>query len=405
MLPITTRTPALLRCRVAFVAMDRLTAPLPPLAPRVAYDHAFFVSSDIYRAAGYPVGHPLSIARVGTVMTLCEQLGWFDGSQRERYVESPRASVEELCRFHDPDYVAALRAAEAGASIPPAVRALYRIGTAENPVFDGLFERASTSVGGSIAAARLAARGGIAYHPAGGTHHGMRDHASGFCFFNDPVFAVLTLLAEGRERVLYVDLDAHHGDGVEAAFGGDDRVFLISVHEENRWPYTGRLDDRAGGNARNLPVPPAFNDTEMDFLVSRAVLPLARRFAPDAVVVTCGADALKGDPLSRLELTNTCLWDAVVSLAGLSDATVVLGGGGYNPWTVARCWTGVWGRLTNRAIPTRLPPQGTAVLQSLTCDLVDDDEIAPEWLTTLADPRNDGPLRDRIKQVADAVLA
>jgi acetoin utilization protein AcuC len=390
---------------VALIAMAPVTTASPPPTPGIAAGNAVFVSSEIYRAAGYPTGHPLSIARVGTVMTLCSQLGWLDASPSARYLDSPRASREELGKFHDPDYVAALVAAEGSSAIPPRVRDRHRIGTAENPVFDGLFERASTSVGGSIAAARLAARGGVAYHPAGGTHHGRRDRASGFCYFNDPVFAILTLLAEGRGRVLYVDLDAHHGDGVEAAFGGDDRVFLVSIHEEKRWPYTGLLDDRAGGNARNLPVPAGLNDTEMDFLMRRAVLGLARRFKPDAVVVTCGADALKGDPLSRLELTNTCLWDAVMSLSHLSDATVVLGGGGYNPWTVARCWTGLWGRLSGRAIPPRLPPESTLLLRSLSCDLVDDDERAAEWFTTLADPRNEGPVRHRIEAIVDAVLA
>jgi acetoin utilization protein AcuC len=367
--------------------------------------NAVFVSSDIYRAAGYPAGHPLAIARVGTVMTLCSQLGWLDASPKARYLDSPRASTEELAKFHDPDYVAALLAAERTSGIPHRVRERHRIGTAENPVFDGLFERASTSVGGSIHAARVAALGGISYHPAGGTHHGMRDRASGFCYFNDPVFAILTLLEEGRDRILYVDLDAHHGDGVEAAFHNDGRVFLISIHEENRWPHTGLLSDRAGGNARNLPVPAGFNDAEMDFLLREAVLPLANRFEPDAVVVTCGADALKGDPLSRLELTNTCLWDAVMSLSTLSDATVVLGGGGYNPWTVARCWTGLWGRISDRAIPAVLPPESTALLRSLSCDLVDEEDMMPEWFTTLADRRNEGPVRDRMREIVDAVLA
>jgi acetoin utilization protein AcuC len=338
-------------------------------------------------------------------MTLCEQLGWIDTTDACRYVDSPRASGEQLRKFHDPDYVAALLAVERDFHVPRHVRERHRIGTAENPIFRGLFERASTSVGGSIHAARFAAQGGIAYHPAGGTHHGMRDRASGFCYFNDPVFAILTFLELGRRRVFYVDLDAHHGDGVEAAFAGDDRVLMISVHEENRWPHTGLLDDRGGGNARNIPVPPEINDSEMDFLLAEAVLPLAERFRPDAVVVTCGADALRGDPLSRMELSNTCLWDAVMSLSRLSCSTVVLGGGGYNPWTVARCWAGLWGRICGYHMPAALPAESVAVLRELSCDLVDDHELEPEWFATLADPRNDGPVRNRMRELADAVLA
>ena len=365
---------------------------------------AHFISSEIYRETGYGPNHPLGIARIGTVLTLCEQLGWLGVEGPNAYIDSPAASLSELLKFHDADYVAALRAAEEHGPVPPEIREKYRVGTMENPVFQGLFQRASTAVGGSVLAARLAAEGGVAYHPSGGTHHAMRDRASGFCYFNDPVFAILTFLEQGFERVLYVDLDAHHGDGVEAAFAGDERVFLISVHEENRWPNTGTLDDRATGNARNLPVPKGFNDSEMDFLMAEAVLPLARRFQPQAVVITCGADALAGDPLSTMALSNTCLWDAVIALTRLSHSTVVLGGGGYNPWTVARCWTGLWGRLSGRAIPACLPPESVALLEGLECDLVDEEDILPSWTTTLADPRNTGPIRDRVAEIAATVI-
>ncbi|MDR3473502.1 MAG: acetoin utilization protein AcuC [Devosia sp.] len=364
-----------------------------------------FISSEIYRATGYVGNHPLAIQRIGSVLSLSEQLGWLDPSGDRAYVPSPRASLDELVKFHDADYVATLRRCEREAYVLPEEREKYRIGTLENPIFPGLFERASTSVGGSILAARLAAKGAIAYHPSGGTHHAMRDRASGFCYFNDPVFAILTLLEEGLERILYVDLDAHHGDGVEAAFRGDDRAFLVSVHEEGRWPHTGRLEDRGAGNARNLPVPKAMNDAEMDFLMDAAILPLARRFQPEAVVITCGADGLAGDPLSGLAMSNTCLWDAVLQLTELSPSTVVLGGGGYNPWTTARCWTGLWGRLIGADIPQILPPESVRLLTSLTCDLVDEDDMRPCWTSTLADPRNDGPIRARFREIADAALA
>lgn len=363
-----------------------------------------FISSEIYRATGYVGNHPLAIPRIGTVLSLCEHLGWLSGAA-PGYVVSPQASVAEITRFHDPAYVAALQDTEATARVTPEARQRYRIGTLENPVFPGLFERASTSVGGSILAAQLVASGGVAYHPSGGTHHGMRGQASGFCFFNDPVFAVLTLLDQGLQRVLYVDLDAHHGDGVEAAFARDDRVMLISVHEENRWPWTGKLGDRSTGNARNLAVPGAMNDSEMDYLMAEAVLPLAQGFAPQAVVITCGADALAGDPLSSLALSNTCLWDAVMALVALSPATVVLGGGGYNPWTTARLWAGLWGRIAGHRVPRVLPAPSVALLQGLACDLVDADEMRPGWTTTLADPRHDGPVRPRFREIVGTVLA
>lgn len=239
-----------------------------------------FISSEIYRQTGYSGNHPLAIQRIGSVLTLCEQLGWLAKSGPDAYVPSPVATLEDLLKFHTPDYVSALKAAEARGGATAQERETYALGTMENPIFKGLYNRAATSVGGSIHAARRAAEGRIVYHPSGGTHHGFRDHASGFCFFNDPVFSILTFLELDMERVLYVDLDAHHGDGVEAAFAGDERVFLISMHEGNRWPFTGTLDDRAGGNARNLPVPKKMNDSELDFLMAEAVLPLARRFEP-----------------------------------------------------------------------------------------------------------------------------
>ncbi|WP_102224206.1 acetoin utilization protein AcuC [Acidimangrovimonas sediminis] len=363
---------------------------------------ARFISSEIYRATGYRGNHPLAIQRIGPVLTLSEQLGWLpDG-----YEESYRATRDDLLKFHASDYIDAIAACEREGRVPEALRERYRIGTLENPLFPGLYARASTSVGGSVQCARLALDGGVAYHPSGGTHHGMRDYASGFCYFNDPVFAVLTFLEAGLERVLYVDLDAHHGDGVEAAFAGDPRVMTISIHEENRWPFSGALGDRAGGSARNLPVPGRMNDTEFDYLMTAAVLPLASRFAPQAVVITCGADALKGDPLSSLELSSTALWDAVMSLTLVAPHTAVLGGGGYNPWTVARLWTGLWGRLAGYPIPETLPEESRALLRSLDCDLVDEeDEMQPHWTTTLADPRNDGAIRDRFREIAAAVLA
>jgi acetoin utilization protein AcuC len=113
-----------------------------------------------------------------------------------------------------------------------------------------------------------------------------------------------------------------------------------------------------------------------------------------------------GDPLSSLELSNSCLWDAVMALTETVPACVVLGGGGYNPWTVARCWTGLWGRIAGKAMPEKLPAESVAYLESLECDLVDDeDDMQPWWTTTLVDPRNDGPVRREFGEIAEAVLA
>ncbi len=354
------------------------------------------IGSHFCRTRGFGRNHPLAIPRVATVMELCELLGWLDETS---FRPAPAASVDRLAAFHDRDYIEDLRGADAAGTVDRAVRERRNFGNLENPLFPGVFERAATAVGGSILAAELALEGRAVFHPAGGTHHGHRDRASGFCYFNDPVFAILTLLQRGCSRVLYVDLDAHHCDGVQDAFDGDPRVLLVSIHESGRWPHTGAADDRGAGNVLNLPVPAGLNDSEFRCLVDEVVLPAGAAFAPDAVVVTCGTDALAGDPLSRLALSNVALWDAVTAVGGLAAPAVVLGGGGYNPWTLARCWTGLWGRLAGRNIPGTLPAAARQVLAGLECDLVDEEDRRPAWFTTLADEPNPGPVRDAVRDL------
>jgi acetoin utilization protein AcuC len=364
--------------------------------PQPRRSEPLFVGSAFCRSPAFGRSHPLAISRVAAVMDLCEALGWMDQGSFRR---AAAAGVERLASFHDRDYVEALRAADASGTVPPEVRARHHFGNFENPLFPGVFERAATAVGGSILAAELALEGRVVFHPAGGTHHGRRDRASGFCYFNDPVFAITTLLEGGAGRVLYVDLDAHHCDGVQDAFAGDDLVLMVSVHESGRWPRTGTADDRGSGNACNLPVPAGFNDSELRCLLDEVVLPRGEAFAPGAVVITCGTDALAGDPLSRLALSNGALWEAVEALMGLAGPAVVLGGGGYNPWTLARCWTGLWGRLTGREFPLALPPQAQLVLADLECDLIEEEDIKCAWFRTLADAPNAGPVRDEVRDL------
>lgn len=363
---------------------------------------AVFVGHEVYRRPAYGTLHPLAIPRVESVVDLCQALGWLAPGE---YEVSPVASEEELGAFHDRAYIAALREGSAGRALDAEARRRHDLGTFENPLFPGVFERASTSVGGSMHAARLALAGRIAYHPAGGTHHGRRDRASGFCFFNDPVFALLTLLDAGLDRVAYVDLDAHHGDGVEDAFAADGRVRLASIHEARRWPFTGTLDSCRPGRVLNLPVPAGFADTELALLLDDVLLPFVTSFHPQAIVLTCGADALAGDPLAHMALSNVALWNAVERLAACAPAAVVLGGGGYNPWTLARYWAGLWARLSGRAVPKELPEAARALLAVLSCDLIDEDDVQPSWTTRLADVPGTAAPRREILDLRDAALA
>lgn len=363
---------------------------------------ARFIGSSIYRGSVYGAQHPLSIQRVPAVTDLCRALGWLPSGA---YLTSPRAKPAALTRFHTPAYVAALQEAEARQAVSATVRARHKLGTLSNPVFTEMFRRPATAVGGGLLAAEEVARGGVVYNPGGGTHHGMPDRAEGFCFLNEPVLTILRLLEMGLARVVYVDIDAHHGDGVEAAFHGSENVRVISVHEAGRWPFTGALEERAGGAAINIPVPRGFNDSEFRAVLEAVILPAVAGFAPDAIFLQCGADALLEDPLSRLALSNNAHRLAVRALRGLAPRLIVSGGGGYNPWSVARCWAGVWAELSGRALPEVLPPEAQGVLRGLRWSRRGQPSEA--MLTTLCDPAREGPvrpeLRDAIRRLASRI--
>ena len=359
------------------------------------------IGSEIYRRSTYGPKHPLAIPRVSTTLDLVRALGWVGEGQ---FIDSPVASAEALTRFHHPDYVAALQRAEAAQSVSPEDRERYRIGADGNPVYREVFRRPATGAGGTMLAARLTVPGGIVHVPGGGTHHGRPDRASGFCYLNDAVLGLMAWLDQGLDNLLYVDIDAHHGDGVQDAFHEDARVFTLSVHEEGRWPFTGRVDDRAGGHARNIPVPAGFNDSEMMWVLHESILPLVRHLRPQAIMLQCGADAIEEDPLSRLCLSNNAHRAVVAALMGLAPRLIVLGGGGYNPWSVARCWAGVWGTLNGHALPDRLPAAAEAVLRGLTFPRAAGRNPPEHWFPTLADPPRPGVVRAAVRRAAAAVL-
>lgn len=361
-----------------------------------------YIGSEIYRDSSYGTWHPLRIPRVSLTTDLLRVLEWLPSAQ---YVDSPRATAEQLARFHDADYIAAVIEAERTQAADDNTRRRYNIGINGNPIFPEMFRRPATASGASIHAATLLRHTAAVYSPAGGTHHGRANAASGFCYFNDPVLAIYALLDDGHERVGYIDVDAHHGDGVQDAFHEDHRVLTISVHETGRWPRTGPVEDRAGGTARNLPVPAGFNDTEMAYLLDCAMLPLLDAFDPSAVVLQCGADALSDDPLSKLDLSNNALWDVVEKLQRRQTPLLVLGGGGYNPWSLARCWAGVWAVLTGREIPTVLPDVATVLLRNVEWRHRLARNPPDRWFETLRDSPNHGPVRDAVKTVAEQVLS
>jgi acetoin utilization protein AcuC len=366
------------------------------------------IGSEIFRRSSFfGMRHPLAIPRVTTCVDLCRALGWLPDSQ---YIDSPRATPEQLMRFHEPAYVAAIMEAQESHSLSAAAKMRFNIGVNGNPIYPEIFERPATAVGGSLLAADMIADGGVVFNPAGGTHHGRPGRANGFCYFNDIVLAILALLDGGIERVFYLDIDAHHGDGVQDAFSGDARVLTVSVHEDGRWPMSrkataGSVDDRAGCAARNVAVPQGLNDSEMAFILDAAVLPLAAEFAPGAVVLQCGTDALEDDPQSRLSLSNRALWRVVSAVGNLAPRLLVVGGGGYNPWSVGRCWAGVWAVLNGFDIPSVLPAAAESVLRGLSWRHRLGRNPPENWFTTLADAPNPGPVRREVRDVVAAVVA
>jgi acetoin utilization protein AcuC len=356
-----------------------------------------FVGAEIYRLPVFQPPHPLAVPRAMLVKDLVSACGWL---AEPNYYEAGPASVPELCAFHERGYVAALLRAEAEGDLPADLRARYRIGADANVIHRAVFRRPATSAGGALLAAGLVAGGGVVHAPGVGNHHGQPGRASGFCFVNDIALLVMRLRDLGVRRVAYLDLDAHHGDGVEMAFRDDSEVLTISVHEAGRWPRTGTVSDRARA-IRNFPVPPGFNDSELAFLMEAAILPVLLAFAPEAVVLLPGADALADDKMSKLGLSNNAIWDALRAVSAISGRLVVLGGGGYNPFALARCWAGIWAILNGQAIPEVLPDEAQAVLLGVDFFRPEGRNPPAHWIRTLRDPPAAGPVREAVKNLAE----
>jgi len=368
----------------------------------------YFIGSEIYRNSRYANRHPLAIPRVSTVIDLARALHWLpDGV----YLDSPVATPEELTRFHDPDYVDAVQRAEREQKADPELRERYNIGRLENPVFGEIFRRPATAAGASMLAAEMIAAGEAdrIYTPAGGTHHGQPDRASGFCYFNDPVLCILSLKDRGVRRIAYVDLDAHHCDGVEDATWDDPGVLTVSTHEHGRWPHDAAQPQRQSESVLNIGLPRGTGDAEFRLLFERLALPRLKSFSAEVLILQCGADALADDPLSKLSLSNRALWRAVRQLDRLGLPMIVLGGGGYNPWSVARCWTGVWGAIAGFARPNRLPQGAEEVLRALSWKRAAGRNPPQHWFTTLADAEPEPHIRPEVlallERLDDAAVA
>ena len=359
---------------------------------------AILIGSEVYRKSQFGGKHPLSIPRVSAVLDLVRALGICD---KEEYKTGPCAKPELLKSFHTADYIAVLKKTEVSQKISEKDAKTYNIGSLSNPVFPEMFKRPATSVGSSLLAADLVANGGRAYSLGGGLHHGMTGYANGFCFLNDLAFAINRLRDLGVQRIAYIDLDAHHCDGVAAAFPEDENLFVVSTHERKRWPFTGGLDENIPDRFLNVPLPSHCNDSEFMFVFEKLVLPLLDRFQPEALIIQGGADALVEDPMSRLCLSNQVFFKILSILLRFSQRVLLTGGGGYNPWTVARLWTGFWALISGRTIPEVLPNQATELLRSLSWQR----QTKPKeiMLNYIYDVPMEGQLRDEVSDIVKKV--
>jgi acetoin utilization protein AcuC len=340
--------------------------------------------------------HALAVPKSTAMVDLVRAMGWLDENV---YIEGPKASPARLRRYHEPAYIEAVMDAERTQNASPGMRSRFNIGAEDSPIHEGIFSRAAFACGATLKGVQLLADGGTVHCPAGGTHHGQRARASGFCMFNDAVLGILSMLDAGVERICYIDIDAHHGDGVEAAFSNDPEVLTISVHEAGCWPHSGTESDLARGVV-NFPVPAGFNDSEMAFLLNESILPLVEGHAPGAIIVQTGADSLADDPMMELALSNRAYVQVVGALIGAAPRLQILGGGGYNPCSVARCWAAIWATLNGIEIPTRLPDAAEAVLRDFAQYWKFSRQPPEHWFTTLADEPKTGNIREAIKQAA-----
>ncbi|GIE93485.1 acetoin utilization protein AcuC [Paractinoplanes rishiriensis] len=340
----------------------------------------------------YDMGdHPLNPVRVELTMALARELGVLDRPGVQMITPRPADDVD-LTRIHRANYLDAVR----HAPLDPFFQG-WGLNTSDNPVFDGMHEASARICGATIAAAEAVWHGTAtrAVNVAGGLHHAMSARAAGFCVYNDPAVAIARLLDQGCRRVAYVDVDVHHGDGVQDAFYDDPRVLTISLHETPLalFPGTGFADETGGPGAEgmsvNVPLPPGTNDAGWLRAFHAVVPSVLRAFAPEIIFSQCGADTHRLDPLADLNLSVDGQRAAYLALRDLADELcggrwVSTGGGGYAlVEVVPRAWTHLLAVATGEPLdPATRTPSGWRRLAAERCP----QRVVPETMTDGTDP-------------------
>ncbi|MHA2295027.1 MAG: acetoin utilization protein AcuC [Candidatus Hodarchaeales archaeon] len=315
-----------------------------------------------------PEQHPYwNLTRFSIVFELVRSLGWLSRDETASLLihEPQPASQEQLLSYHHPHYISRLQELS---KTGQGHASEYGLGYGDNPVFEGVHEASSLIVGGSIELVDIVAQGkaehGFAF--LGGLHHATSAKASGFCYYNDAVLAIKHMLKLGHERILYLDTDAHHGDGTQKAFYDNPNVLTISLHESGRFLFPGTGDvfetgiDEGEGYSINFPFPP-FTTDDLWFRAFEAIVPpIWKAFDPDFVYWQCGVDNHYMDPLTRLQLTNN-LYKTIAEIVHrltheTADGRIVLGGGGgYDPVQTAKAWSIVLAEFSGLDLPETVP--------------------------------------------------
>lgn len=306
---------------------------------------AFIYTEELARYR-YPADHPFSVDRARKVRRILKSMGLLSGDGRKE-VAPTTADRITLKKFHSARYLHALQTASKGKWDAEALQ--MQIGTGDCPVFKGMYEYSALACGATLTGANLILSGSVdvAFNPSGGFHHAGPERASGFCYINDVALACI-ILAEQQKRVVYLDVDVHHGDGVAEAFYDRSDVMTMSLHETPKvlFPGTG-FEDQIGtgpgkGYCVNVPLPVGTYDQAYMKAFEAIALPLIRAYKPDVIVLQLGADALAGDPLAHLRLTNNVYVDVIDHLLGFNVPILATGGGGYNVDNTVRAWALAW---------------------------------------------------------------
>ncbi|MBN1890459.1 MAG: acetoin utilization protein AcuC [Thermoflexales bacterium] len=365
---------------------------------------AIFLSSPALWQHGHDHDHPLKPERLQRTFELLSEYEAFN-APNVRLLEPRPATQDELELFHTHDYVEAVQALSAGDGGPlgnggPLGKAAqYHFGPGDNPIFAGMYESESLKVGSTVMGAHLVASGecDVAFSFSGGMHHARPNFASGFCVFNDAAVAIHWLLSQGL-RVAYVDIDVHHGDGVQAAFYTSNQVLTISLHQDGQtlFPGSGFVDEIGTGAGKgysvNVPLPPYTDDDSYLWAFHQVVPPMLKRFQADIVVTQLGVDTHYQDPLAHLGLTTAGHSTLFEALEALAPRWLALGGGGYNLNVVPRSWTLAFGVMSGQSFPEALP----ASYQS---------KYGKGYLLDWEKPRLQHGVRERVRESVEAVVA